>query len=135
MALLDLVLVIDDDFDDTFFTSRALHESGQVKDVKVIHRATEAVQYLESLPLGIYKIPELVLLDLNMHLLDGWDVIAELTEMDNSLLDLDQIAIFTSSQNPNDRKRAKEAGVKMFYNKPLTKAVIQEMIDQVLGHE
>ncbi|MFQ3575123.1 MAG: response regulator [Cytophagales bacterium] len=67
----------------------------------------------------------LVLLDLNMPLVDGWDLLEKLKERNIKLF----IVILTSSINIDDRERAmKFENVKGFITKPATFEKIEEQL-------
>lgn len=69
---------------------------------------------------SISKVPELILLDLNMPLMDGWEFL-EIFEKDfPQFAEKTKIYILSSSINPNDKERAtREKAVCGFVEKPL----------------
>ena len=69
---------------------------------------------------NLSKVPELILLDLNMPLMDGWEFL-EIFERDfPQFAERTKVYILSSSINPNDKDRAiTEKGVCGFVEKPL----------------
>jgi methyl-accepting chemotaxis protein len=71
-------------------------------------------------------IPHLVLLDLNMPELGGWDTFIRIRDI--SRLHQTPIAIYTTSEDPQDKAKAKELGAVDYIHKPISKT---EMIEKV----
>ena len=69
---------------------------------------------------NLSKVPELIILDLNMPLMDGWEFL-EIFERDfPQFAERTKVYILSSSINPNDKDRAiTEKGVCGFVEKPL----------------
>jgi len=70
--------------------------------------------------------PDLVLLDLNMPGLDGWDTYSRIKAISN--IHKVPIAIFTSSEDPKDKAQAREMGAADYISKPIRKT---ELLDRV----
>ncbi|WP_324675515.1 response regulator [Hymenobacter sp. GOD-10R] len=119
-------VLIDDDFISVFLTEKLLKREGIGDAVRSFQSPQEAVGYLQqTLPA---EIPELILLDLNMPLMNGWDVLEALKPYEEDLLPRCFIYILTSSLALADTARAKEfALVTGLIHKPLDKMHIQEI--------
>jgi CheY-like chemotaxis protein len=71
--------------------------------------------------------PQLVLLDLNMPVWDGWDFLDEIQQL--NLSENPKVYIMSSSVDPADKKKAKSYSyVADFVVKPLTHEVIQRLM-------
>jgi len=70
--------------------------------------------------------PDLVLLDLNMPEMGGWDTYLRIRDL--SRLHNVPIAIHSTSEDPEDRARAKEMGAADFIRKPAKKADMLEKV-------
>lgn len=119
-------LIIDDDPMGIFLTTRLLRREGQPADVITSFVSpAEAVAFFRQLG-PTDALPHVVLLDLNMPLLSGWEVLDALKPLEAHLLDRCVVYVLTSSLAPADAARARQyplvAGV---LHKPLDGAKIQ----------
>jgi methyl-accepting chemotaxis protein len=71
-------------------------------------------------------VPHLVLLDLNMPEMGGWDTLIKIRDI--SKLHQTPIAIYTSSEDPKDKAKAREIGAVDYIHKPISKT---EMIEKI----
>ena len=104
---LKTVLLVDDD-DATNFIHRCVIEStGFVDDVVVVEDGREAIEYLQKNKEQNEPLPNIIFLDLNMPLMDGWEVIDKLKELNITQKDGTFVCILTTSENPEDVEKAK----------------------------
>jgi len=75
-------------------------------------------------------IPQLILLDLLMPDMDGWDTYSKIKVISN--LHYTRIAILTSSENPKDKEKAREMGAVDFIKKPVEKDDLLDRIRKLL---
>ena len=72
--------------------------------------------------------PEVIFLDLNMPIMDGFQFADEFEKLPESLKMKTKIVILTTSINPSDIERSKKyAQIIKFVNKPLTQAVLSSI--------
>ena len=104
---LKTVLLVDDD-DATNFIHRCVIEStGFVDNVVVVEDGREAIEYLQKNKEQNEALPNIIFLDLNMPLMDGWEVIDKLKELNITQKDGTFVCILTTSENPEDLEKAK----------------------------
>jgi CheY-like chemotaxis protein len=114
-----IILVADDDENDVFFLRRAFAKSGLLHTIIHVSDGQKAVQYL--LGEGIYAdrksnpFPDLLLLDLKMPGIDGFDVLATLRSLPQ--LDL-PVVVFSTSSLLVDVQMAKKLGALDYMAKP-----------------
>ncbi|MGH3003789.1 MAG: response regulator [Gaiellaceae bacterium] len=97
----------------------------------------EAVDGREALALIAEEIPDLVLLDVMMPAIDGWDVAREL-QRDARTRDL-PIVFLTARAEPADRQRAADLGAVGYVSKPFDPielpATVEKTLEQVARGE
>src|SRR5438105_11269088 len=102
------VLVIDDDEDLRLLCGLFLRKGG--------FRVTQAADGREALDVARSDRPDLILLDLMMPVMDGWECLAEL-KADASLRDI-PVFIITGKNQRSDQDRAFASGAEAFIAKP-----------------
>jgi len=109
------MLLADDSADDRLLIARALKALGTVKLIFTLEDGHEVIAYLEGQ--GPYAdrekfpTPDLLLLDLKMPRVNGFEVL-EWLRKHKSLKPL--IAVLSSSEIPDDMKRASALGPKLY---------------------
>ena len=131
---LNCILLIDDDEPTTFLSSVFIQEADCTENIQIADSAQKALNYLsgsEELTGGDsnYIEPELILLDINMPAMNGWEFLDKYKEIKKQQ-DKTVIIMLTTSLNPEDRIRASRIPqITAFENKPLT----PELIDRILN--
>ena len=126
-------VLIDDDATALFLTKRLLHHEGLSDTVAAFQCTTEALDFLGQQAL-LGRGPQVVLLDLNMPLVSGWDFLDLLQAHDEQLRSQCIVYVLSSSMNPADKARAAAHPlVTGFLCKPLNKEKIQQIRDHVLA--
>jgi len=74
--------------------------------------------------------PNLVLLDLNMPEMGGWDTYIRIRDL--TKLHQVPIVIYSTSDDPEDRAKAKEMGAVDFVHKPAKKAELMEKVKKLI---
>jgi len=74
--------------------------------------------------------PNLVLLDLNMPEMGGWDTYIRIRDL--TKLHQVPIVIYSTSDDPEDREKAKEMGAVDFVHKPAKKAELMEKVTKLM---
>lgn len=88
-----------------------------------------AVNYLETIKACREELPDLVLLDVNMPVMDGWAFLDYLRQADISFL---SIYLLTSSIDLVDIERAKHyPNLSGYLTKPLTKEAVKNLLDTI----
>jgi CheY-like chemotaxis protein len=122
MEPIEVILLIDDNETSCYLAERAI-KKGQVADqVVTVHSGWGALEILKELSVNHKKLPEIILLDLNMPGMDGFEFLEELAKQQHINLSHTRIFILTSSAHPQDKKKAAAAPVCVsgFLTKPLT---------------
>lgn len=112
------VLVVDDDPASNFLTQLLLRKSGTVAHVAVAANGKEALDYVTE-HRGKNGFPDLILLDINMPLMDGFEFLYHFQQLPYN--HLTRVVLLSSSVSSKDAQKAAKYQVKDFINKPLTK--------------
>ena len=114
------ILVAEDDLTDAYFFQRAFRRAGLPVTLHFVRDGQEVIDYLlgegQFADRTAHPLPQLVLLDLNMPRLDGFDVLRWVRHQPR-FHDL-QIVIFSSSDEPKDMNRAYDLGANWDLVKP-----------------
>ena len=126
------ILLVDDNSDDNFIHERAIRKSGLGASVAVCRDGQDALDYLQGVEAyadAEVRHPELVLLDINMPRVNGWEFLAEFTKLGQAIRQGVVIVMLSTSTNPTDRGRADEfEQVVDYMSKPLTPDLIRQLV-------
>jgi CheY-like chemotaxis protein len=124
------VLLIDDDKINNFLSSLIIKKTKKGEVAKECFNGKEGLEYLKSLKdMPDMQVPDIIFLDLNMPVLDGWQFLQEYINSDfpNKI----PVYILTSSNYQADMEKSKDFDVvKGYIVKPLKKDVVEEILAQ-----
>lgn len=119
--MFDLILIVDDHLIDVFVTSKIIQASNLSKEVLEYNSPVKAMEYLQKNENDPRWIPDLILLDINMPLKDGFKFMDEFAGLGENVRKKAKVVILSSSVDPEEIKRAeKQEYVFRFLSKPLT---------------
>lgn len=111
------ILVIEDNPADVFLIQEALREHGLAYQLSVIEDGEEAITFARQK--GQYTgavRPDLILLDFNLPKRTGREILESIRE--NPAFAQVPVAIFTSSESPQDKQATAELKVSRYIRKP-----------------
>jgi CheY-like chemotaxis protein len=133
MAQENPILVAEYDENDAFLLRRAFQKAGLSNPLIFTSNGQEAVDYLRGDPPYSDRkqnpLPSLVLLDLKMPVVDGFDVLAWLRNQP-SLRKVPAI-VFSSSGEPEDVKKAQGLGAADFQVKPNDFSELVKLVERL----
>lgn len=127
--MLEKVLCIDDDPISVMLCSKVIERSDFAAQTDSANNGKSALSFLE----GIIKAetityPEIILLDLNMPIMNGWEFLEIYEENFASVFIDTKIVVLSSTIDPEDVNRTKEfSSVLTFISKPITKTSLDEI--------
>ena len=124
---IERVLVIDDDETSIFLIKRVLNSMDINNHAQTAPNGLEGLNVLKEAE-GLEQLPQLVLLDIKMPVMDGFVFLEELEKLGNLNFNSMKIVMLSSSQNPWEIERAKSKGVTAFLHKPLSREKLQSVI-------
>jgi CheY-like chemotaxis protein len=111
-----VILSVDDDDNDAFLLQSAFRSTGFTARVHFAMDGEEALDHLKGT--DSMQPPDLVLLDLKMPRLDGFDVLQWIRSQED--LRTVPVAVFTSSEHCEDIRKAYADGANLYVVKPST---------------
>lgn len=132
MTALKQLTLIDDDDVFVFLTSRMLEKYKLVDLIKIFDNGYDALVYIKENLDNIEALPDIILLDLSMPIMDGWQFLEEYVKINPRIGKKITIFICSSSISPDDVTRAMNINaVSDFIIKPMTKERLIEMIKKL----
>ena len=118
-----MIFLVDDDPIQNMLTSQLLEMNNGNAEYIVYNNGKEVIEGLES---GIQ--PKVILLDINMPIMDGWEFLNIYKVYQNKA----RVFMLTSSTNETDLARSKEYDcIQGYYPKPINAETIKEILSQV----
>jgi CheY-like chemotaxis protein len=129
------VLYVEDEEADAFFMSLAFREMGIPTPVIVVSDGQQALDYLqgrnEYADRALHPLPCLVLLDLNLPKLSGFEVLAWIRSRPE-FTDL-PVVIFSGSGLEVDKQAAKQGGANDYIVKPNDLTLIPQLLEPLIS--
>lgn len=131
MSITSTVFIIDDDPIHQRIAQIMISKNQIYDDFVSYTEAEKALEFLRENSNELHKLPDVILLDLNMPVVDGWDFLESFEIIRNNLKKAVRVFIVTSSVDEKDIARSKLfSSVKGFISKPLTPDIIRSTIDK-----
>jgi len=131
MIKLKQCLIIDDDPASRFLAKVAIEDSEIAEKIIARENGFQALEYIKAhcLPNDGY-CPELILLDINMPVMNGYEFLEEITKMEDLKHNNTSIILFSSSSHEKEKKNIKaHFPIIGFLEKPATSDTIIELLN------
>ncbi len=136
MQPLNLIWVIDDDPIFTFLTQTQLTELYNHVSVQTFANGHEAYEELKKLITEDNDLPDLILLDINMPVMDGWEFIEEYKAIMGQFDQRVFVFMVSSTIDINEIEMAKNhENIEGFISKPLVMDELVKMIEASKGNK
>ncbi|WP_219009721.1 response regulator [Aquimarina litoralis] len=124
MKTLTKVLLVDDSESTVFFNKIILSKSGYVDEMIIAKNGLEALDILKS-----GTIPELIFLDINMPVMDGWEFLEEFQKLNETSKNTKIILMIGAPLPDKDKAYAQSIPqIKEFQGKMLSRIVMDDIM-------
>lgn len=126
------VWLIDDDEVFVFLTKKLIAGAEQDVSLETYINGQDAIERLRQVAENESALPDLILLDLNMPVMDGWEFLKAYEEIQFINPEKIHLYIVTSSISPYEVERAKQIpAVQEFIVKPMVRQKFVELISAI----
>lgn len=135
MQKLKTILLVDDYEADNFIHQLVIDRYGCAETVDSVENGKQAMDYLTACVEEGRPLPDMIFLDINMPIMDGWEFLDAATAAGMLSEKCIVVAMLTTSRNPDDTQRAEQLGVaKTYVNKPLTRSILHKLLLEFYPH-
>ncbi|SFD04847.1 Response regulator receiver domain-containing protein [Chitinophaga sp. CF118] len=122
------VYVVDDDEIFHFILKKMLEQQSEKLEVTSFLCAEEAIAKLQCLP--VTSLPSLIILDMNMQRMNGWDFIEAYRDIQSAIQQQIPIIMCSSSMDMRDMQKVKRTPeLKAYITKPLDPSKVKLITD------
>lgn len=123
-----ITFMVDDDEVFVYAMKKLVQLKELSESFVTFNRVQEAINYLTSQASQADALPDVILLDVNMPELDGWDFLNEYQKLRSNLSKTPKIYMLSSSVSPDDHQRAeKNPDIEAFLIKPISKENLEKI--------
>jgi CheY-like chemotaxis protein len=123
-----MIVMVDDDIDDLELFQEMLDKSSYAGESVQVNNGQELLDFLRASP---DVNPELIMLDLNMPVKNGFQALEEI-KSDTALQSI-PVVILSATSNEKDRAKCLELGCTLFLKKPHSISGYDELVKAVLN--
>jgi CheY-like chemotaxis protein len=125
---IDLVMLVDDNETDNFISKRIIEITKFAIRVEVKNSGKSALDYLKEHQTSPEDLPNIIFLDINMPIVDGFVFLYEFEKFSEVVRNKCKVIILSSSDNKRDiDKIVNNNHVIKFITKPLTEVALDEI--------
>lgn len=122
---------IDDDKSILLIAERAYKKTGLSNEWLSFSDPQEFIDYMILCKLGKKTTPEVIFLDINMPVLNGFDVLEKIKNLEE-FSDVPIFFMLTSSHDVSDKEKALNGGAKQFITKPKGLPYYVELFKEII---
>jgi CheY-like chemotaxis protein len=127
-----IISIVDDDEVHQFTTTRTIQTSGVACEVLTFSDGEEAIDFLTTTSEDPDKLPDIIFLDINMPIMDGWQFLEAYIAIKPKMGKKITIYMISSSVDPADTERAKAISeLSDYIVKPITPERFKELLNSL----
>jgi len=141
MRKLSGILLIDDDDTTNFLNQRLLERMQVTENIRTFVNGKQAFDYLYNVSNNNYEVsdrnyfqPELIFLDINMPVMDGFEMLDLYERLSHGFRKNIVLAVLTTSSHPQDTASARKYQAE-YLTKPLTADKVNQLIEKHFNPE
>lgn len=132
MKKIDIACVIDDDDIYTFTVKRIIDNSQLANKTLFFQNGKLAIDFFNEYLHQTTSLPDLVMLDINMPVLDGWQFMDQFVKLSPLIKKRIVVYIVSSSIDQRDINKAREyEQISDFIIKPITGAMFRKIVEDM----
>ncbi len=134
MKKIDTVCIVDDDDIYQFTVKYEIEQTQLVNNVKTFSDGEQAIHYLQQVSDDPAQIPDILFLDINMPIMDGWGFLHEFAQLGPKMGKKVTVYMVSSSNNDKDIERAKKVSeVTDYLIKPITRDKLTHLFEKFVA--
>ncbi|MGI9543856.1 MAG: response regulator [Cyclobacteriaceae bacterium] len=123
--MLQRVLLVDDEEVDNFIHKKIIENANFCNDIVICTSSKDALTYLAN---NVDQLPELILLDVKMPAMNGYEFLQSFRKFPSPIKDTCHIFALSSLLDQEEIKRIKELPfISGFFSKPLNESKLNEL--------
>ncbi len=124
------IMLIDDNEIDNFINQKMMESCNFSENIHIYTSGKSALEYLKNMERiqdgSKLTTPELIFLDINMPVLDGFQFVEEFEKLDKKFISATKIIMLTSSIDPDDHAKSKLfSSIHDYVIKPLSQSALK----------
>lgn len=129
MAIRNKIMIVDDNPIDHMITKYILKHNFDIEDVVVMESAESALLFLAERQQNINELPELIILDLDMPGVSGFEFLERFSRLNEQLIKKCSVVVLTGSDVEMDLEKIRcNQYVSELISKPLSKNALSDFI-------
>ena len=130
--MFDKILCVDDDPITLMLCKMVITKSSFSNEIITAKNGQEALNFFDTLKTTIATKPQLIFLDLNMPVMDGWEFLDGFSTLEFLDFHETKVIILSSTIDPEDLEKSKKYPMVIdFLSKPISKEMLEYLKDKI----
>lgn len=131
MKKFNKILLIDDDPIDNYLNEVVIQKLYLTNHIQTFFNGEEAIQYLQEEYLKNLTLPDLIILDIIMPVMDGFEFLTALSKLNIPKTNHIKIILLTTSVSSDEEAKLISMGLPLI-KKPLTQEKMSDLLNNIL---